>query len=454
MLLWRPWSDTPASGPPSAARSSPIASPTPSLGPPGDITRYGARPGDGADDTEALLRAFAAYDTVYVPAGTFDVRSVTIPAGTTVTGAGWDSWLRGDVSIGGDRVTLRDLKIGKAGHNLEQSARTDDFLAERVRFTGGGEWPEPGGDAGPESHVVSLDGPGGDRIRFVACYFERNRTSVSDILKVIDEGGVEGRSYSRLLVKDCTFERSSFMALELVQRPPADPSTGWPLPNVKGYSVTVTGCTFAGADSQVVSFDSNPTTGGPYDHVEFSFNQVGPGGRDPALPYPHGIEVNNGVEAWMHHNTVAGSRGWMVNSDAAHKGDARQVWEHNTFDQTQGLDAERDGIGLVADDVTFRRNVVVFAGEDGKNVFYITARGVTLAHNTVTVVDGGLTLAYLDRALEAVFRRNAFTAPGAGVVLVGGATLLSAENVYETGLGDPFSVDRASRVDRRGDEYR
>ena len=440
---------------PAPTPSAATPTPAPSAGPTQtavSIATYGALPDDGVDDTAAVRDALAANAAVFVPAGTYELGSLVIPAGKTVTGAGMDqSWLRGDLSAGGNAITLRDLKVGKPGNNFEQAATTDHFLAERVRFTGGGEWPEPGGAPGPESHVVWFNYQGGDDIRFVSCYFERNRTSVSDILQFMDKGGIDGDSYTNILVKDCHFERSSFMALEIAQRPPVDPATGKRYANVRGYSITVTGCTFEGADSQVLSFDSNYTTGGPYNHAEFSYNTVGAGGQDPTMPYPHGIEVNNGTEGWVHHNAVAGSRGVMVNADSPAKGDASQVWEDNVFDQTKGIAAAGDAVALVADNLIFRRNTVVFTRAGG-NIFYVTGDDVQVAGNKALRLEPG-TIAYLASASGVTFDANTLTGESGRVYVRDGSSLTARDNVFHTGLANPYSVASGCSLARSGDVY-
>ncbi|HUD03817.1 MAG TPA: glycosyl hydrolase family 28-related protein, partial [Patescibacteria group bacterium] len=108
-----------------------------------NVINYGATGNGTTDDTAAIGRALSAAvsstKTVYIPAGTYKISSITVPDGLTITGAGQTaSWLKGHIDFGSNQY-FSDLKIGDSGvsaiHNIN-GASTTTF--ERVHFRGGG----------------------------------------------------------------------------------------------------------------------------------------------------------------------------------------------------------------------------------------------------------------------------------------------------------------------------
>jgi hypothetical protein len=87
---------------------------------PANVKWFGVT-GDGAtDDTAALNAAFAAADHLHIPAGTYIVSSLVIPAGKTITTAGFDTIVKQKsgtaantriVQIAGSNVALGDIAV-------------------------------------------------------------------------------------------------------------------------------------------------------------------------------------------------------------------------------------------------------------------------------------------------------------------------------------------------------
>jgi hypothetical protein len=160
--------DVPAAEPTPAEEPVPAPAPTAAV----NVRDYGAT-GDGvSDDTAAIVKAMSAAtggtESVYLPAGTYRVTSISVPDGLVVTGAGMGAtWLKGHVDFGSSQ-SFSDLKVGDLGVSAVKNKNgATGTTFERVRFRGGGvrAW----------TYVVSLgSGASCSQITFKDCLVERN----------------------------------------------------------------------------------------------------------------------------------------------------------------------------------------------------------------------------------------------------------------------------------------
>lgn len=175
------WTPTPAPTVTVTATASPTPTPTvtpsvtptptPTTTPTGvaSIVAYGAVAGDGADDGAAISAAMRSGLPVYIPSGTFDAGTVTVPAGVTIIGDGPQSWVRASFRFDSNQ-TYRDLRIGDTGDSHVPGPRTTaNLLFDGVSFRGGGSG---GGVVGWNNYGVS-------DLTFDSCTFERNQGSWS-----------------------------------------------------------------------------------------------------------------------------------------------------------------------------------------------------------------------------------------------------------------------------------
>jgi Pectate lyase superfamily protein len=138
-----------------------------------NVVAYGAKHDGRTDDTAAIARAMRAAVNaakgVYVPAGTYRVSSITMPAGLAVFGAGMGrAWLKGHLAFGSNEL-ISDLTIGDAGKSaVHNKAGAAGSVFARVHFRGGG-------GSGWHAPVILLGGSGScSNITFKRCEVERN----------------------------------------------------------------------------------------------------------------------------------------------------------------------------------------------------------------------------------------------------------------------------------------
>lgn len=232
-----------------------------------NVLDYGAK-GDGTtDDTAAIVAAMSAAvsnttHSVYVPAGVYEISSITVPRELTVTGSDAGStWLKGRVLFGSNQRYV-DLKIGDYGASAVQNeSGATNTTFERCRFRGGGgsDWTYVVrlGMSDPCSHITFSDcevernlgteGPeGDDGFNNVAIISASDSGEVHDITfegcHIGVSNGQGGRDIgSPRMGLECYTERGV--------------TTGW-------YNITVRNCVFEAADYHTADFSDNPTARG------------------------------------------------------------------------------------------------------------------------------------------------------------------------------------------------
>jgi len=236
---------------------TPTVTPTPTVI---NVMTFGAR-GDGiADDTVAITTAMAAAanasKSVYVPAGTYSVRTLAVPDGVSLQGAGVDAaWIKGHVVFGSNQ-DFADLKIGDAGvsaiFNAASSVTNTSFT--RCRFRGGGG--SPGGTNAPvvyigQNYPVSY-------LTFSSCEFEcalgTEGLSFDNCYNCVTVQNVGAGSLNHhIAFNGCTFGVSNGvrsgsvrMGLEVVDSSHST-SGGF-------HDITMNGCTVEFCDAEGVDF--------------------------------------------------------------------------------------------------------------------------------------------------------------------------------------------------------
>ena len=109
---------------------------------------------------------------MYLPVGTYEITSITVPDGLSVTGSGMGTtWLKGKVVYGSDS-SFSDLKIGDAGVSaIVNGNGADSTTFTRCHFRGGGgAW----GNLAVVNFGDSSGGPGCSFITLKDCEIERN----------------------------------------------------------------------------------------------------------------------------------------------------------------------------------------------------------------------------------------------------------------------------------------
>lgn len=406
-----------------------------------NVRDYGAKGNGTHDDTTAVRRAMAAVaarggGTVRIPRGTYRVRSVVIPAGVSVSGAGpGRSWLRGRITASRD-MTVSDLKIGVAGRSFKLAAGTERTLLLRCRFVGGG-----GMKSGQDQGVVRLDARGARDVTFEACVIGRNSRNGNGVSIAETPWG----HYESIRFVRCRFRGQPRMNFECIQR------------GGVGYkSIDLIGCVFDASDSQSVSYD-----GGGYSRIEgCTFRGAG---KVLSAPWPHDLEINGSRGMLVTGNTFWSARGSILNlngvtGDAVRPGDAATI-SGNTFTSREGIKhtatacwANVGKSGILVKDNTFTLG-------PGSEVFYVDGPRNEFSGNTIRVYSGsrGRSILYVDDAPGTVADRNVVRAPGSHIT-VRGASGGSAfrNNVFVTGAtteAEYFRIARGLSVTLSGNTY-
>jgi hypothetical protein len=184
---------------------TPTPDPTPTVVPPtGDVANilaYGAVSGDGADDSAAILAACRSGLPVYVPEGTYDAGTMTIPAGVVIYGDGASSWVRASFRFNSNS-TYRNIRIGDVGDTHSPAVNsTQSIMFDGVSFAGGGN--------GYNGGIIGWNNRSAANITFSACTFERNggvwtsNGGAGALWFAVDTG--DGTIIRDIVVKDCHF---------------------------------------------------------------------------------------------------------------------------------------------------------------------------------------------------------------------------------------------------------
>jgi hypothetical protein len=327
------------------------ASPAPSV----SARSFGALGNGTHDDTVALQRAMRAASNrgggiVYLPAGTYKVRAMTIPSNVTLTGDGASrSWLRGPITAG-SRVTLTRLKVGTAGRAFSLTPGAHDSAFSDCLFTGG--LPDSGG-------VLTLTNP---------CYNLTFRNCIIDSgpmngVTIVDVGG----TIYDITFEGCTFRPSKGMGFECLGRPRGLPG---------GYhNINVLNCTFEPQGYEAISFDDAGF--GAAGDCTISGNLIKGAGTNwsSAAPWGQGIEVNGPKNMTVTHNTIYQCKRELLNLQWHGTGDCGWVISDNVLDNSvlAGSPATMEGVNVIgAINVyggVFARNVVTSAAPGGGAAF-------------------------------------------------------------------------------------
>lgn len=264
------------------------------------VREFGARGDDRRDDTAALRRAVrvcaASGVELFFPAGTYLFRELTLPAGSSLVGAGRaGTILRGAVTVG-SRVSVSHLQMGVAGKALRFARGAHHTTFRRVKLVGGGGQPA-------EKHhgVIRFDwGRAAHHITFRECIIGRNVRGGNGVC-IVDSGRSRA-TYHHLRWIDCHFRAQRRMAFECIQRSGGAPIT-------TGYrDIDLISCVFEPSGSVCVSFDGSARCG---DSLVEDCLIKGAGARRSAR-FGTGLELNGVTRMTVRGSTILRTRGPQI----------------------------------------------------------------------------------------------------------------------------------------------
>ena len=209
------------------------------------VSQYGAV-GDGVtDDTAAFTAAFAAFDSVYAPEGSYVVDNVAIPGDNkTIRGDGPGNTVlvRGSTNsiltatTARSQITIRDCTLDGASDYtsdiLNFVGGMTDVLLENIEFINF----DNGTNNSTAVEFTSVSNTNSERITIRDCYFNNNGGSVSSNYNTLLVYAPDV-----LLVENCIFDTCGNLAT-------ACPSTHTP----RTGNITIRGNIFIGVDSTAV----------------------------------------------------------------------------------------------------------------------------------------------------------------------------------------------------------
>jgi hypothetical protein len=236
-----------------------------------------ATDGGSTDDTAALLAA-AGKGPILLPAGTYRVKDLKLPVGTTIEGSGDSTIIRGRITLTSG-CTMSSVKVGAPGESLSTSNGAHNVLCQHVTVVGGSA----------RSAVVSLDSACHDIV------FRHCTIAVGggwDGVSIVDYGG----TIHGIVFDECHFMSQGRMGFECISRGSS---------TAIYQNVDLLNCTFEPQGAEAISFDGPPVPA----HCVVQGNLV-KGAGIGSYPWGQGFEIN-GPQAFA----VVGNRFYACRGD-------------------------------------------------------------------------------------------------------------------------------------------